>query len=166
MFQGSFKGVLRMFRRYFKKVFRVFQERLKGLSREFSGCFKEDWWYGHFSKVSRLFQENFMDVLWKSEGYYEGVLWVFRGYLNEVLLVYQGSFKLFQGCFKAISKVYRVFQGSFKGLNGDFFIRSLEYWGCIKFIWSIKNISQKHCIFEPKMKSCWIASNLWIYIKK
>ena len=48
MFQGCFKGVLRVF------VSRKFKGSLKGVSRKFQGCFKE---------VSRMFQGNFMEVL-------------------------------------------------------------------------------------------------------
>ena len=51
VFQGSFKGVLRMFQGYLKEVSRMFQESFEGVSRKFKGCFKE--------KSRREFQKNF-----------------------------------------------------------------------------------------------------------
>ena len=52
--QGSFKGVLRKFKRCFKEVSRTFQESFKDVSRKFKGCFKELTMSAIMSKYSEL----------------------------------------------------------------------------------------------------------------
>ena len=65
MFQGSFKGVSRKIERSSLSplrvilwCFKVCKRNLKGVSRQFQRCFKED--SSVLKKVSSVFQENFM----------------------------------------------------------------------------------------------------------
>ena len=61
VFQGSFKGVLRMFQGYPKEVSRMFQESFESVSQKFQGCFKKvsKTFQGCCKEVSRVFQGSF-----------------------------------------------------------------------------------------------------------
>ena len=114
VFQLSWKGVSsssKGFQGYLKEGSMVFQK----VSKKFQGSFKT---------VKKKFQGYFKIVSKKIEEYWKGDFSGVQGHLKDLQREVQGSLKVFQGCFKEISrfsnKVLRMLiKGCFNGVCPD-----------------------------------------------
>ena len=108
VFQGSFRGVLRVFQDCFKKVARVIRSVFKGVwsklqtsfevvSRVFPEGFKQV--LGYFMEVSRVFSSNiFSRILWKFQESYKKMLKVLhRSFILHV--THRSYLSRRRGCF-------------------------------------------------------------------
>ena len=83
--QKIFKGVSGVF-------LRVFEESSKGVLKQFRGTFQRvsSKFLGVSSKISRMFQECFKEVLWKCQKVFHGsckvlkVSWMLHGYFEGI----------------------------------------------------------------------------------